>query len=447
MSSNDLFSQIAIQKGFLDQDQAALVVEFYNIEGRRRHPADVGLDLGLLTAKQAEDLKGFHNQSRSEIKAQIKAEIRTPALPPPGPTAAARADRRPPESRGQAVALAHLVTKAIEAGASDLHVHARTPPFIRLPGDLRELTARPVEQALFMDDLKEMLSDRQWSALERRGEVDLCSGFTQGYRLRMNVFREKQGISAAFRIIPPDIPSLIDLNLPKGVSQITDYPQGLVLVAGPARCGKTTTLAALVDRINAERRVHVVTIEDPIEFIHTPNQATISQRSVGLHTKSYASALRAALREDPDVIVIGELRDKETVQVAMTAAETGHLVLGTLHTRDVPSTVARVLDAFGDHEAEVRSMLADSLRGVLVQNLVEGTRGRLVPVVEMLFHNSAIANCIRKRKLHQIESLMQSGRSQNMITWADSVRELSNRGLINPRTAERLLAEDGRSAL
>jgi twitching motility protein PilT len=440
VSSNDLFSQIALQKGFLDQDQVALVVEFYNIEGRRRHPADVGLDLGLLTAPQAEELKGVHNTSRSQIKAQIKAETRKPQAKP------ATGARRPAE-RGQAVAVGQLVAKAIEAGASDLHIHARTPPFIRLPGELRELTARAVDQTFFMDDLKEMLSERQWATLERRGEVDLCTGFSGGYRLRMNVFREKHGISAAFRLIPPEVPSLKSLNLPTGVQAITDYPQGLVLVAGPARCGKTTTLAALVRRINVERRVHVVTIEDPIEFIHPPEQATISQRSVGLHTKSYASALRAALREDPDVIVIGELRDKETVQVAMTAAETGHLVLGTLHTRDVPSTVARVLDAFGDHEEEVRGMLADSLRGVLVQNLVRGRGGQLVPVVELLFHNAAIANCIRKRKLHQIESLMQSGRGQNMITWADSVRELSNRGLITQKTAQRLLAEDGRAAL
>lgn len=438
MSSNDLFSKIATERGYLDAEQASLVVEFHNIEGRRRHPADVGLDLGLLTKEQALELKGAHDKSRTQIKAKLKAKTREQPV--------SRGTRKRGE-QVQAVALANLVKKAIEAGASDLHVHARTPPFIRVPGTLRELTPRAIDQNLFMDDLKEMLSERQWGALERRGEVDLCTGFSKGYRLRMNVFREKHGISAAFRIIPPDIPSIQALNLPLGVTKICDYPQGLVLVAGPARCGKTTTLAALVKRINSNRRVHVVTIEDPIEFVHEPVQATISQRSVGLHTKSYASALRAALREDPDVIIIGELRDKETVQVAMTAAETGHLVLGTLHTRDVPSTIARVLDAFGDHEEEVRGMLADSLRGVLVQNLVMGPRGELVPVVEMLLHNAAIANCIRKRKLHQIESLMQSGRGQNMITWSDSVRELANRGLITQQIAQRLLAEDGRSAL
>ena len=438
MASNDLFSQIALQKGFLSQDQVSLIVEFHNIEGRRRHPADVGADLGLLTAGQAEEIKGFHNKSRSEIKAAIQAETREKK------TVATGEERT---ERAQAVALSQLVSKAIEAGASDLHVHARTPPFIRTPGALRELSSRPVDQTLFMDDLREMLSERQWGALERRGEVDLCAGFSKGYRLRMNVFREKHGVSAAFRIVPPVVPKLAALQMPGAVRSVVDYPQGLVLVAGPARCGKTTTLAALVERINADRRVHIVTIEDPIEFIYEPDQATISQRAVGLHTKSYASALRAALREDPDVIIIGELRDKETIQVAMTAAETGHLVLGTLHTRDVPCTIARVLDAFGDHEEEVRGMLADSLRAVLVQNLVMGSRGALVPVVELLFHNPAIANCIRQRKLHQIESMMQSGRSQHMITWSDSVRDLSTKGLIDPKVAARLLAEDGRAAL
>ena len=445
----ELFSELAVERGFLTSDQAALVVDFHNIEGRRRHPAEVGVDLGLLTPEQASELKGEIQHSKATIKADIqhkqkqerqqRRKLPTPHAPKPS-SDPARSDKHMAAS----LALSQLVKKAIDARASDLHIHARTNPFIRVDGQLREVANRPIEEAMFAEELKDMLSEEQWTVLQNRGEVDLCSGFRNGYRLRLNVFREKKGLCATFRIIPPDIPTLAQLKIPRVVATLTDVPQGLVLITGPARCGKTTTLAALVKRINDNRREHVVTIERPIEFVHQPMQSSITQRSVGLHTKSYASALRAALREDPDVIVIGELNDKETVQVALTAAETGHLVLGTLHTRSVESTIARVLDAFGDHEEQMRGMLADSLRGVLVQQLIPSTQGGLVPAVELLFHNGGIGNCIRKRKLHQLQSLMQSGRNQSMITWNDSLRDLLSRNLISRKVAEKL-SDEGRT--
>jgi twitching motility protein PilT len=246
-------------------------------------------------------------------------------------------------------------------------------------------------------------------------------------------------VDAVFRNIPPEPPTLAELGLPNALARLTNYHQGLVLVTGPANCGKSSTLAALVRILNEERRDHILTIEDPIEYVHVPQRCVVNQRSVGPHTKSFARALRAALREDPDVIVIGELRDFETISLALTAAETGHLVLGTLHTNNTIRTINRIVGVFpADQQEQVRSMVSESLRAVLSQRLVPTADGsRRVPALEVLMMTRSIGNLIRENKTFQIFSQLQMGRSQGMCLLDDSLNELVANGTITREDALR----------
>ena len=436
---------MVVEQGFLSSDQAALVLDFHQFEGRKRDPIEVAVSLSVLSVDQGralekaiDDLKaGGGKKADKGDKADKADKGRTQGAPK---AQLAQQAQQPMAATG---GISQLIIKAIEAGASDLHLHSRHPPFMRISGTLVEGFAPAIPEEHFKAELKVLLSPEQQRVLQRDGAVNLCPNFQRGYRLRINVFKAQHGLSAAMRIIPPEIPTLAQLNLPRGIERLLEFHQGLVLLSGPANCGKSTTLAALIHRLNLTRKLHIVTIEDPIEFIHSPQQGAVTQRQVSMHTDSYASALKAALREDPDVIVIGEMRDMETMRVALTAAETGHLVIGTLHTRSVETTVARVLDAFGDEEAQMRGTLADALKGIFVQ-LVRSPRG-LVPVVEMMLNNGAFAHCIRQRKLHQIQSLIQTGRGADMITWEDSVNELKGKKLLSAQMAATLLSDEGRT--
>jgi twitching motility protein PilT len=246
-----------------------------------------------------------------------------------------------------------------------------------------------------------------------------------------------------FRPIPPDPPTLEQLGLPATLKKLTEYHQGLVLVTGPAGCGKSSTLAALVAMLNAERHDHIITVEDPIEYVHTPKGCLVNQRQAGKHTKSFANALRAALREDPDIIVIGELRDLETIQLAITAAETGHLVLATLHTNNAIRTINRVLDVFPPkQQSQIRAMVSESLRAIVSQRLVmTADNQRRVPALEVLFVKPSVSNLIREEKTFQIRSVMQTGRSEGMTLLDDSLFELVKAGTVTKETARRV-AED-----
>jgi len=340
--------------------------------------------------------------------------------------------------------LKSLVQGAIESRASDLHLHPNHPPLQRVRGDLQAVNASHLDADTLREELGMLLTSAHLATLKRDGGVNLCLTVSRGHRLRINVFNAQHGLSAIVRIIPPEVPALSQLNLPPSTRKLIEFNQGLVIVAGPASSGKSTTLASLIRVLNDTRSMHIVTIEDPIEHIHPSKRSSITQRQVGQHTESYATALKAVLREDPDVIIIGELHDRETMRTALTASETGHLVLGTLHTGTAETTIARVLDAFGAEEEMMRGTLAESLNGILVQRLVPSTSRGLVPVVEMMFNNSAISNCIRKRKLHQLSSLMQSGRAQGMITLEDSIQSLTKKNLIGSATAASLLEDFGR---
>lgn len=325
----------------------------------------------------------------------------------------------------------------LDEGASDLHISGGAPPSIRVDGALRPIVGwdcwSPEKVA---SALSSILSPKQREEFDRELELDFAYT-VEGIRFRVNFYQQRNSVGGAFRLIPNEIKSLTQLGIPASVSRFAHLPRGLVLVTGHTGSGKTTTLAALVDLVNRTRADHIVTVEDPIEFIHEAKKSMISQREVGQDTHSFASALKHVLRQDPDVILIGELRDLETISVALIAAETGHLVFSTLHTQDAAQTIDRIIDVFPPHQqAQVRTQLAATLRGVLCQTLVRKIGGGRVAATEILVTTAAIANLIREGKTHQIASALQSGRALGMNTMDQHLAELVDAGLITPHAAE-----------
>lgn len=311
-----------------------------------------------------------------------------------------------------------LLKYAASVGASDLHIVSGTTPLLRVHGELRPVKgAQPMAAKDALALVGEILTPEQRDFFTKNLDIDFCYDTPGVGRFRANVLKQRKGIDAVFRIISPKIPALEELGFPPVVRDLTQHHQGLVLVTGPSGCGKSTTLAAMIDHINSTKKVHIITVEDPIEYIHPNKLANVTQREVGKHTESFASALKASLREDPEVILVGEMRDHETISMAITAAETGHLVLGTLHTRSAAKTVDRVIDAFPpDQQNQIRAMFSESLRGVVSQQLLrkaDGT-GRVL-AYEVLIGGLAIANLIRDGKAFQIPSLMQIGVKEGMI--------------------------------
>ncbi|MBI3077854.1 MAG: type IV pilus twitching motility protein PilT [Deltaproteobacteria bacterium] len=335
-----------------------------------------------------------------------------------------------------------LLLLAVQQEASDLHLSPGLPPLLRRGGDLLPIKGPALDRAAAQRLVYSLMTDGQRARFEEARELDFAITLDQRLRFRINVFVQERGVAAALRPIPLTIPSLESLGLPDVLLQVAEFPTGLVLVTGPTGSGKSTTLAALVDLINTLRAVHIVTIEDPIEFIHHPKQALVSQREVGTHTTSFASALRAALREDPDVLLVGEMRDLDTVSLALTAAETGHLVLATLHTTSATSAVHRVLDVFpAGQQAQVRAMLAQSLELVLTQRLARTTDGRRTPVVEVLRGVPGVRNLIRENKVHQIPALIETGQRYGMISLERSLSNLVAQGRVSAEEARRVLLE------
>ena len=298
----------------------------------------------------------------------------------------------------------------VEQNASDLHFHAGTRPIIRHDGDIVELPFRELSGNEARRFLFEILTPEQRVMFERDREIDFAYGIEGVGRFRANVFEQARGIGAVFRIIPSRIPSLDDLAFPPVVRRIAELSNGLVLVTGPTGSGKTTTLAAIINEINKSGRKHIITVEDPIEFIHESAQSVITQRQVGLHTESFAGALRSALRESPDVLVVGEMRDLETVTLALAAAETGVLVFGTLHTNSAAKAIDRILDVTPeDSRDQVRGVLSVLLKGVIAQHLCKRASGEgRVAVLEILLHSYAVSNLIRENKIHQIDGYLVS---------------------------------------
>jgi twitching motility protein PilT len=337
-----------------------------------------------------------------------------------------------------AVTLSDLLKKLLELSGSDLHITTSSPPQVRVHGHLQPLDMPPLGPADTKQLAYSVMTDAQKHRFEEDFELDFSFGLKGLARFRANIFNQRGAVAAVFRVIPFEIKSFSQLNLPAVVSKLCDRPRGLILVTGPTGSGKSTTLAAMIDKINSERHEHIITIEDPIEFVHPHKNCLVNQREIHQDTKSFSGALRAALREDPDVVLIGEMRDLETIESALRIAETGHLTFGTLHTNSAASTINRVIDVFPAHQQpQIRAQLSLVLEGILCQSLLPraGGQGRAM-AMEVLVPNPAIRNLIREDKIHQIYSSMQSGQDKyGMQTFNQALMTLYLQKAITIETA------------
>ncbi len=331
-----------------------------------------------------------------------------------------------------------MFRRMFELKASDLHLSATTPPMVRKDGEMRRLhdAAGPLSSDMIQRLLLEITPSINRAEFEARHDTDFAYEITGLARFRANVFKDRHGAGAVFRVIPAEILTAEQLGLSPHVLNLCTLKKGLVLVTGPTGSGKSTTLCAMIDYINRTRDEHIITIEDPIEFVHANNKCLINQREVRTHTVSFKAALRAALREDPDIVLVGELRDLETVAIAIETAETGHLVFGTLHTTTAASTVDRIIDQFpADRQSQIRIMLSESLRGVIAQTLCRKIGGGRVAALEVLIANGAVSNLIREGKTFQIPSLMQVNKAIGMVSLNDALFELVQKKIVAPDEA------------
>jgi twitching motility protein PilT len=337
-----------------------------------------------------------------------------------------------------------LLKEMVDLGGSDLHITSGALPYVRLHGRMvpleqfRQFNPEEVQALIF-----EILTERYKKQFIEKWELDFAHPVEGLGRFRVNVFMQRKGLGAVFRIIPEKIKTAQELNLPKSLLDLIDCDKGLILVTGPTGSGKSTTLAALVHEINITQELHILTVEDPIEFVHQNHKSLINQREVGAHTKSFANALKSALREDPDVLLVGELRDLETISLALTAAETGHVVFGTLHTNSAAKTIDRIIDVFPEgQQSQIRTMLAESLRGVIAQALFKRADGQgRVAAYEIMRCTKAISNLIREGKIHQIPSAIQTGSRYGMVLFEKYLEDLVKKGQVNPKDAKTFLGK------
>ena len=341
-------------------------------------------------------------------------------------------------AQAQVFSIEHLLEQMVARGASDLHVTSGSEPAVRVNGklerleDFGRLTAEDTQRVLYR-----ILSTEQQKHLEIKRQLDLSYSLPGVARFRVNVYFQRESLGAAFRLIPSELKTLEELGMPQALRDLAEKPRGLVLVTGPTGSGKSTTLAAMIDMINRSRSDHIMTIEDPIEFLHRHKRCIVNQREIGPDATSFAEALKGALRQDPDVILLGEMRDLETIATALTAAETGHLVFATLHTQDAPSTVDRLIDVFpAAQQEQVRVQIAGTLQGVVTQTLLPRADGAgRIPAVEVLLPDDAVRNLIRQAKVEQVYSVMQTGGKRGMQTLEQALAELVGRGLVTQDVA------------
>ncbi|HXH90541.1 MAG TPA: type IV pilus twitching motility protein PilT [Thermoanaerobaculia bacterium] len=323
-----------------------------------------------------------------------------------------------------------------DRGASDFHLTVGRPPMLRASGTMESIRYRTLSQADFTELVKPIVPERMWEDYLLTGDADLAYEIPGQARYRVNLFRQQRGGGAVFRVIPTKIMTIEQLGLPEQVRRVASIRSGLVLVTGPTGSGKSTTLAAIIDEINENRSLHIITIEDPIEFVHSNKKSLVHQREVGSHAKSFAEALKAAGREDPDVILVGEMRDLETIAMALSAAERGTLVFGTLHTNNAAKTMDRIISVFPAPEQEgVRNVLGETIRGVVAQQLMPRIGGGRVAALEILFASPAIGNMIREGKTSQVTSAIQTGVREGMVDMDTSIRRLFKDGKVTARAA------------
>lgn len=336
-----------------------------------------------------------------------------------------------------------LLRAAFELKASDIHLTVGVPPVLRINGELKKYGKEILKPTDTEGMAKSIISDAMWPQFIEKGELDFSYGISGVSRFRVNTFFQRSCIALAIRVVPTAIPTIDELELPYVLKKIVTKPHGLILVTGPTGSGKSTTIAAMIDHMNQTMRKHIITLEDPIEYLHKHGNCIIDQREIGFDTRNFSNGLRASLRQDPDVIFVGEMRDLETIHTAITAAETGHLVFGTLHTSSAPTTIDRIIDVFpSTQQAQIRIQLASVLVAILSQRLfpTADKKGRKA-VTEVLINNSAISNLIRNEKIHQIISVMQTSRSLGMHTLESRLKEYVQAGVISAETAQPFLQE------
>ena len=454
---NDLLARFAIHTGALSEDKVKQALSDWAL-------FPDGKDFGTFLVAEKYLSPGVLwdlMQSRDKcLKGEIPAPEQPdasdiePVLPAPSDTAVEstppaemsnseeeeeEAEGLPVLNYGQGVTIEDLLRQTIEMNASDLHVHSGASLRVRLNGKILNATPDPLSSQECEKLILGMLNEQQKSTLENKLQVDFAFEIPEVGRFRANAYQQQRGLDAVFRTIKPKPPSLADLGLPDDLKPYTDFHQGLVLFTGPAGCGKSSTMAAMVNLINQKRPDHILTIEDPIEYLHVSASCNVNQREVGAQTESFPRALRAALREDPDVIVIGELRDLETISLAITAAETGHLVMGTLHTSNAIRTINRLLGVFPpDQQPQIRMMLSESLKVVISQRLVDraGGQGQVV-ALETMVNNKAIGNLIRENRTFQIKSIMQTGKADGQRLLDASLARLVKEKVITKEEAIR----------
>ncbi len=355
----------------------------------------------------------------------------------PAPTAVPNVQQAASDPGAAREAMEKLLRMLVEQGGSDLHMRVSEPPILRKSGEMQRVEGQPKLDPVTMESLlRSIMPERNIKEFDASNDTDFAYEIAGVARFRANVLRDRKGVAAVFRVIPSTIVSAEQLGISQEVQNLCYLTKGLVLVTGPTGSGKSTTLCGLIDLVNRSREDHVITIEDPIEFVHENKNCIITQRQVGVHTGSFKSALRAALREDPDIILVGELRDLETVSIAIETAETGHLVFGTLHTTTAASTIDRLIDQFpADRQEQVRTMLSESLKGVVSQVLCKKIGGGRVAAREILLVTPAISNLIREGKTFQIPSIMQTSKRLGMITMNDTLLELVEKKLVEPKEA------------
>lgn len=338
-----------------------------------------------------------------------------------------------------AVTIKELLDFNVENDVSDLHISTGLPPMVRISGDIEKLESPPLSKEDVYTMIEDITTPEQYKIFKENWDFDLSYQHGDKARFRVNLFEQTRGPGIICRTIPTKILSLEELKAPESFASISNQPRGLVLVTGPTGSGKSTTLAAMINEINITRKEHILTIEDPVEFVHKPNKSLINQREVSAHTKSFAAALRAALREDPDIILIGEMRDPETIGLALTAAETGHLVFGTLHTSSAAKTIDRVVDVFpAAEQAMIRAMLSESLRAVISQTLLKKVGGGRVAVHEIMIATPPIRNLIRENKVPQMYSAIQTGTQVGMQTLDQALKKLVEENKVEREEALRV---------
>ena len=466
-AQDGLFGRLAVHRRLITMEQLQTATAEAAQSKSRRPLAQILIELGFLSVDQRDDLLRRQQEvldRRAKDDAERAAAVPLPARVPAVPIAVVfeRApslslsvevvDEVRAKSNGADAAerargwLISVLGAAVAQQASDIHIHAGGPVRIRRFGQLSAVTDVPLPPALTSLALGALLPEAERKTLASVGHVDVALTLPGAGRFRANFYRQQHGTDGVFRAVKSRPPTLAELALPASLARLTTFHQGIVLCTGPSSCGKSSTLAALIHMINEERAEHVVTIEDPIEVLHPPIRCVVNQRQAGRHTKSFARALRAALREDPDVIVIGEMRDRETAQLALTAAETGHLVFATIHTQSAVRTINRVIGEFSPaQQPSVRAMLAESLRAIVSQRLLPRKDGAgVVPAVEVLMSTPAVANLIRDSRVHQIRSTMQTGAALGMQTLDAALQDLVTRGVVDEDVARRQ-ADDPRA--